>query len=469
MIDKTPQAYQPSFFQALVCLFGIVFVVFLGLFVLQTSLHRIILVAIGWVMLHALYLDQHVSRLIHNISSAIRHAAPILLFFILIGAVIAAFTISGAIPTLIYLGLGFISTQAFLPIGMILCSMMSLAIGSCWGTVGTMGVALMGVAAVLNIPLPLAAGMVVSGAYFGDKFSPISDTTVLSALSAETNLYQHIKGMTYSMIPAYFITLGIFFFIGHHHVFETGHMDYDLTTIQQLIRMNVQVNILSLLPIVVMLTLSIKKKPATLSMLASIFVALGVAIWVQHMSVFDACKTLFMGPSMKATGSPIIDAVLSHGGIQNMLWPMASALLILTMGGLLEHYHFMTTLFAQIIRGIRRPITLVFSTMATSIACNILMGEAYLSIILTSRIYKKSYEKLNLENCVLSKSIEEGATFSTPLIPWTTSGVFIGATLGVSPVDYLFWSIFNWVAPIVFLVFVAVNFFGIKMYVQLEE
>ncbi len=420
-------------------------------------------------MLHALYLDKNILRLIHNIASAIRHSAPILLFFILIGAVIAAFTVSGAIPTLIYLGLDFISIQAFLPIGMILCSMMSLAIGSCWGTVGTMGVALMGVAVILHVPLPLAAGMVVSGAYFGDKFSPISDTTVLSALATETNLYQHIKGMTYSMIPAYFITLGIFWRIGHYYTFENNHVLNELTAIQQLIHTHFQVNILSLLPIAVMLILSLKKKPATLSMFASIIVALLVAIAVQHMSVFEVCKSLFFGPSMQSTGSPILDAVLSHGGIHSMLWPMTLALLILTMGSLLEHYQLITTLFARIIRTITRPISLVFATMATSVMCNILMGEAYLSIILTSRIYKKSYEKLGLENCVLSKSIEEGATFSTPLIPWTTSGVFIGATLGVSPVDYLCWSLFNWVAPIVFLIFVAVNFFGVKMYIQLEE
>lgn len=417
-------------------------------------------------MLHALYLDKNIFRLIYQITSAIRHSAGILLFFILIGAVIAAFTVSGAIPTLIYLGLDLISIQAFLPLGMILCSMMSLAIGSCWGTIGTMGVALIGVASIMHIPLPLAAGMVVSGAYFGDKFSPISDTTMLSALSTGTNLYQHIKGMTYSMIPAYFITLGLFWYIGQNQASESNYVLGDLSDIQQLIQTHFQISALNLLPMVVMLALSIKRKPATFSMLASIMVALFVAVWVQNMSIIDACKSLFVGPSLKLTGSPILDAVLGHGGIQSMFGPMALALLILIMGSLLEHYQLITALFARLIRSIERPITLVFTTMATSILCNLLMGEAYLSIILSARIYKESYEELGLESCVLSKAIEEGATFSTPLIPWTTSGVFIGATLGVSPIDYLFWSIFNWVAPLVFLMFVAANFVGVNMYVQ---
>ena len=468
MMGLTPAEIEqrPSFNQAMLCLLGIVFLVFFGLFVIKTSLVHMILLCIIWTILHAYYFDQNIIRLKRSLFSAIRKSASVFLFFILIGALIAAFTISGAIPTLIYYGLDFISPLNFLPIGMVLCSLMSLAIGSCWGTIGTMGVALIGVASILQIPLPMAAGMIVSGAYFGDKFSPISDTTILSALTTETDLYKHILGMTYSIIPAYIISLIIFWFIGAHYGAEHALLLNQVVSIQQHIYVHFHIGFITLLPMGVMLILSLKKIPAAVSMLLSVFVALIVAIFVQKIHFTEALNALWIGPNMKTTGSSLMDAVFNHGGIHSMLWSLMLALLILTLGGLLEAYHFITTLFARMVQHLKTPIALVSATITTSVLCNILMGEAYLSIILSSRIFKKSYINMKLDSCVLSKAIEEGSTFSTPLIPWTTSGVFITSTLGVYPLDYLFWSIFNWVAPLMFLLLVSVNFVGIKLYQQ---
>ena len=457
---------QPSMIQSLLCITGILFFVFLGLLVFKTSLHRIILLSLFWVILHALYLDQDHTRLRESMISAIQKSASVFLFFILIGAVIAAFTMSGAIPTLIYYGLGFISPQNFLPIGMLLCSMMSLAIGSSWGTIGTIGVALIGVASILHIPAPMAAGMIVSGAYFGDKFSPISDTTVLSALATETDLYTHIKGMTYSIMPAYIISLAIFWFIGGYYVIDNFDYLKDITFVQHLIRDHFHIGFMTLLPMVLMFVLSIKKKPAELSMLSSVVFALCIAVFIQKIHPTNVLNNLFSGPHFKPTGSIMLDKALSRGGIQSMLWSMSLALLILSLGGLLDSYQFISTLCARMIYKLKHSFSLVLATLSVATTCNILMGEAYLSIILTSRLFKKAYQKMGLKSCVLSKAIEEGSTFSTPLIPWTTSGVFISATLGVHPYDYLFWSVFNWVAPIIFLGFVALNFLGIKMYLE---
>lgn len=460
---------QPSFIQSLLCISGIVLFVFFGLFVIKTSLHSIILLNISWVVLHAYYLDNDMNRLKQAMIIAVQKSASVFLFFILIGVVIASFTVSGAIPTLIYYGLDFISPQNFLPIGMLLCSMMSLAIGSCWGTIGTMGVALIGVASILHIPAPMAAGMIVSGAYFGDKFSPISDTTILSALTTDTDLYKHIKGMTYSIIPAYLISLVIFWFIGMHYLSDNRAYLASLSSVQQLISAHFHIGFVTLTPMAVMLVLSIKKKPAELSMLTSMVVALIIAMLVQKMNSADVFNSLYSGPQIKATGSSILDAALSRGGIQSMLWSMSLALLILALGGLLDTYQFITTLFTRFINRLKNSLSLVFATLSTSVVCNLLMGEAYLSIILTSRLFRKSFQKMGLDSCVLSKSIEEGSTFSTPLIPWTTSGAFIGTTLGVCPLDYMFWSVFNWVAPVVFLMFVWANFVGIKMYIQNKD
>ncbi|MDP1615171.1 MAG: Na+/H+ antiporter NhaC family protein, partial [Methylococcales bacterium] len=344
---------------------------------------------------------------------------------ILIGAVIAAFTLSGAIPTLIYYGLALISPNVFLPIGMLLCSMMSLAIGSTWGTIGTMGVALMGVGSILHIPLPIVAGMVVSGAYFGDKFSPISDTTILSAMTTETNLYKHIKGMTYSMIPAYVLSLAIFAGIGKYYTPVQSVSFTELATIRDLIQEHFYTGFITLLPLLVMFCMSVKKKPAELSMLTSLVVALGIAFFVQKVPIAEGLNALFSGASFKHTGSSVLDAALNRGGIQSMLWSMSLAILVLVLGGLLDSYRFIQVLFERWVTYLKTPLQLVFTTMIASVLFNLLMGEAYLSIILSSRIFKSSYKKMDLDSCLLSKAIEEGSTFSTPLIPWTTSGAFV--------------------------------------------
>ncbi len=270
--------------------------------------------------------------------------------------------------------------------------------------------------------------------------------------------------MTYSIIPAFIISVGIFWCIGNTYSFKSDHALQDISNIQQLIHTHFHVGPVSLLPMVVMLILSILKKPTVLSMLSSIMVALCIAIFVQKININDLFYSLLYKPSLQLTGSPILDSALSHGGIQSMLNSMTLAILILTMGRLLETYQFITTLFIPIIRRISSPVSLVFATMSTSVLCNLLMGEAYLSIILSSRIYKKLYKTMGLDSCVLSKSIEEGATFSTPLIPWTTSGTFISTTLGICPFDYLFWSVFNWIAPCVFLLLVSVKFAGLTIY-----
>lgn len=456
--------YKPSGYQSLLCVFGMIALMFWGLFVLKASLHSVIILCIFWVFGHAYYLDKDVVRLKQSMLSTLQKSSGVLLFFILIGAVIAGFIMSGAIPTLIYYGLQFLTPQNFLPIGMLLCSAMSLVIGSCWGTIGTMGVALLGIAGMLHIPAPIAAGMIVSGAYFGDKFSPVSDTTILTSLMTETNLYRHMKGLTYSLIPAYLLSLGVFWAIGIYSGFEHALVLADVMTLRHQISSHFTVHLLSLLPMFVMLWLSIKKKPAELSMLFSLFVAMLVAILVQKFHVTDVLNSLFCGPKLPTTGSPILDGVFQHGGIQSMLWSMSLTLLILILGGLLDSYQIITHFFVRLMPYLTRSFYLVLATVWVAIACNVLMGEAYLSIMLSSRIFKDTYAKMRWDTSVLSNAIEIGSTLSTPLIPWTSSGVFITATLGISPQAYLQWAVFNWIALGVFLCIAARNFVGIKMY-----
>lgn len=459
-----PTKYAPTTAHASLCI-GMIFVlVFSGLFIIHASLHGIILLCIVWAILNAFWISADVERLKKCIQSTVQDASFLFLIFILIGAVIAAFTISGAIPTLVYYGLTLISPHYFLPIGLILCALMSLAIGTSWGTIGTIGVALMGVANILQIPAPITAGMIISGAYFGDKLSLISDTTILSAHSAKTDLYQHIRGMTYSVIPAFFISCGLFWYIGTLFYAPNAELLQSLQLTKQILLMHYHVGIVPMIPIIVLFLLTVQKKPAQLAMLVAVILALVIALWIQPISLSQALNSLLYGPKTIITNSPTLNAAFHHGGIQSMLWSLSLSILILILGGILSGYHFLIVLFDSLIQKIQKAFTLVFATISTAVLCNMLMGEAYLSIILTSQLFEKAYQRVGLERCVLSNAIEKGSTFSTPLIPWTTSGAFICSTLGISPSEYLGWSLFNWLAPIVFLLIVRVDFLGISLF-----
>ncbi|MDF1758810.1 MAG: Na+/H+ antiporter NhaC family protein [Legionellaceae bacterium] len=450
--------------QSLACVSVLILIMFVGLFILKTCIHSIILISICWLLIVGYYIDPNISKMKIHIHDYLEKSAPMLLFFILIGTVIASFILSGAIPTLIYYGLEILQPAYFLPLGLLLCGITSLAIGSTWGTIGTMGIALMGVANILEIPLPIAAGMIVSGSHFGDKLSPISDTTVLSSLTAQTDLYKHIKGMAYTTIPAFVITMMIFWYIGQHY--NTNNDDYtlQLVNIQQQIKHHFNIGYLAMLPMLVMFGFSMLKKPAEISMLASVIVALLIAIFIQNFSLHEVLNALFEGPNIASQNSKFLSTLLNRGGIQSMLSSMALTILVITLGGLLESYQIVTVLFTKIIGYLKTTTSLVFATLFTSVLSNMLMGEAYISIIIVSRTFKKHFQKLGLDNCVLSKAVDQGATFSTPLIPWTTAGIFTSVTLNMSPTEYISWSLFNWISPLTFLIFTAINFANIKMY-----
>lgn len=455
---------KPTGLQAFICMFGIISLMGWGLFILKANLHSLIILCIVWVVAHAYCIDSDMLRLKQSMVSAIQKSSGMFLFFILIGAVIAGFILSGAIPTLIYYGLTFITPKNFLPIGMLLCSMMSLVIGSCWGTIGTMGVALLGIAVLLHVPLPIAAGMIISGAYFGDKFSPVSDTTVLSAWMAEANLYRHIKALTYSLIPAYLLSLGVFWGVGYYFSDVQTVQITEVGVLRQQLSQYFNIHWLNTAPMWVMLGFSIKKKPAELAMLGSLCIAIFIAIFGQGFSTLEVLNGLFCGPQLTALDSPILNAVFHRGGIQSMLSSMSLTVLILILGGILDSYHIIAHLFARILPSLTNPLRLLTATVLAAIICNLLMGEGYLSIILNARIFKDAYAKMRLEPCALSNALEIGSTLSTPLIPWTSSGVFIVATLGLSPEVYWRWSIFNGIALVVFLGLATTKWMNRKWY-----
>jgi len=437
---------ESSFLQSIICFGGIVLIVIIGLLWLNISLHTLLLISIVWTALHSVNLGFDFKSIKSAMIKGIEKGLGAIFIFFLIGVLIAAMIESGTISSLIFYGLDILQPSIFLPAGLVLCSLMSLATGTAWGTIGTLGVVLMGLGDALGIPLPLVAGMIVSGASFGDKMSPVSDTTNLAAMSADTDLFSHIKSMLYTTVPTYIICLFIYVMLGLNYANQIVPSE-ELENLKKYISFEFSTNLISLLPILVLLVLSIKRLPAEISMMGSIVTSVILAIFLQKSSLTDVLNSLFSGYNAN-TGMERLDVILSRGGIESMMWTMSLALLALSLGGLLNSAGFVRVLMEGLLLRIKRAASLVALTISTGVISHMSMGEAYLSIIFGGQIFKKSYKDHNLEKHMLSRTLEEGATLSTTLIPWTTSGAFVTGILAISPLDFAPWAFFNYINPL---------------------
>ena len=389
-------------------------------------------------------------------NQGISNALPAIYIFLLIGMLIAAFMQSGTIAALIYHGLNILSPTFFLSAGLLLCSLMSVATGTSWGTAGTLGVVLIGIGATMGIPLPIVAGMVVAGATFGDKLSPMSDTTNLAAMSANTNLYRHIGSMLYTTVPAYVLSLAIFTVIGLRYT-ANALPAQEIAQIQTALTAQYSLSLfITLLPLLLMLFLSVRKVAAELSMSASIICAIAIALIYQQQSFVEVLNTLWSNTPGQ-TGIASLDSLLGRGGISSMSWTLLLSLMALALGGILFTAGFLQALLQGIIARVQRTTSLIATTIGAGVVGNMGMGEAYISIILNCQLFRNAYEQKGLDNAVLSRTVEEGSTMSTGLIPWTTAGAFYASTLGVSVLDYAPYAFLNYLNPIISIAMAALG------------
>ncbi|MDP5131901.1 MAG: Na+/H+ antiporter NhaC [Paraglaciecola sp.] len=453
-MSELPRA--PSFLQSLICFSVIILMIAGGLFGLEISLHTLMFLCLLWVGINAFSLGYGYLSIRELMNNALTRALPAIYIFILIGMVIASFMHSGTIATLIYYGLSWLSPTLFLPIGLLLCALMSVATGTSWGTVGTLGVVLIGIGSTMNIPLPLVAGMIVCGATFGDKMSPISDTTNLAAMSAGTDLYRHIYAMLFTTIPSFLLTLLIFIGIGFNYS-EQGIELIEIAALQTALSHTYQLApLVTLLPLILLAVLSIRKVPAEVTMSCSILLAVSIAIFYQSESPITVLNALWQN-SPQSTGITNLDALLGRGGISSMSWTLLLALMAIALGGMLHGAGFLTALLAGIIKRVKRSASLVATTIMSGFLGNMAMGEAYISIILNCQLFKPKYEQQQLDSAVLSRSVEEGSTLTTGLIPWTTAGAFYTATLGVDVLDFAPYAFFNYLNAIVAVAMAALG------------
>ncbi len=443
---------EVNFFHSLIVFIGLFGLIALGMFVLDKQLHIVLFLAVIWVACNAWLLGFDYLSIREMMSAAISRALPAFYIFLLIGLVIAALMKSGTVATLIYYGLDWLSPQWFLPVGFILCALMSLLTGTSWGTVGTLGVVFIVMAEALGIPLYWAAGMIVSGATFGDKMSPISDTTNLAAMSCETDLYAHIRSMLMTTGPTFLLVLVVFTLVGHNFSVTVDSLN-QAQNIQRALSELFNLNpLVTLWPVLVLGILSYRKFAAEISMTSCVLVAVIIALLFQGQSIQEVTNALWSN-SQADTGIKNVDDLLGRGGLFAMAWTLLLAFIAVALGGILQGAGFVLALLDGLIKRIKSTGSVVASTIVTGLLTVAAMSEAYIAIILNSELYKKLYADRGIDAAVLSRSAEEGTTLMSPLIPWSTAGAFYAATLGVTVVEYAPYALLNLLNPLVAVLF----------------
>lgn len=422
------------------------------------SIHVGLMMGITFVVLISRTLGYRFNDLLEFMKISIGASTFGLWFFIAIGAVIGSWMASGTVPAIIYYGLGIIKPSVFLPAGLIICSITAFSTGTSWGTIGTMGIALVGIGQGLGVPLPVTAGMILSGAAFGDKMSPVSDTPNLTSMTAGANLHETLKAMFQTMAPAYFIALILFTITG----LKYGGGDGNLAIIEEtrsILAANFNLNPIVMLPLLVLLILNLKKFPSLPAMAIGVVTAMAIAILFQGSTLPEALEVLNSG-FVISTGSDYVDPILNRGGLQSMLWSFSVAFLALSLGGILDHVGYMEALIAKLILKAKTVGQFTMVVMLSSIITTAAFAETYLSFILNGQLYKKEFDKRGLNRAMLARIVSEGGLMMAPLMPWTTFGAFAMTTLGVSGLKVIPYAYLNLLSP---LLSVVMTYLGIAV------
>lgn len=441
---------QPGVGMSLGVFGAAVAVLLTGVVLLDYDIHIVLICALAVVCIASVPLGYSFMDLVDCMKKSLGQALSAMIIFLFIGVMIASLIFSGTVPTLIYYGLRYIVPDYFLPIGLLLCSLTSISIGTSWGTVGTMGLAMMGIGAGLGIPAPLTAGMVISGAFFGDKMSSISDSTNLAPAAAGSTLYVHIGAMWKTTFPSYLITLAAFTVLGLSYRggnYNTDTVNVFLTVIGGRFR----ISPLTLFPLVVLLGLNLKKYPAVPSMGIGAVLAVLVAVFYQGTPLREVVAGLNYGYT-QATGAALVDKLLLRGGIQSMMYTFSLSCIAIAFGGVMEHVGYLPRIVKLVIGKVRSDKMMVPVVIASTTVGTLTMGEVFLSIVVNGSLYKEAFKKRGLRPEMLSRLLEEGGTLTQVFIPWSTSGVFILSTLGVGVSQYWKFAILNYVNPILSIV-----------------
>ncbi|MCD9151612.1 Na+/H+ antiporter NhaC [Psychrobacter sanguinis] len=362
----------------------------------------------------------------------IKVGLPAIIILMGVGMLVGSWIIAGTVPTILYYGFEIFSPSSFLASVCVICALISIATGSSWGTVGTVGLALMGIGTGLGIPPELTGGAIVSGAFFGDKMSPLSDTTNLTPAASGIDIWEHIKGMLPTTLPAFIIALGLYIWIGLGYSSDSVDMS-SVELLQQTMAANYNISLITLLPALVVIAAAIMQFPAIPTVLIGVFVSSLIAFFLQGVGVHDIFVVLQDGYVSK-TGVEMVDQLLTKGGVMSMTWVVTLTIFALAFVGSLEHYGTLKAIMAKLNKVIKGRFGLVGSTYAIVLSVGTIIGDVYTTLVLPGRLLKDKYKQMGYKRTTLTRSIEDCGTLLSPLIPWNMGGSFVAATLGAATI-----------------------------------
>jgi NhaC family Na+:H+ antiporter len=407
-------------------------------------------------------------KMIEEVSENVKSTVGAILILLMVGALAGTWLVSGIIPSMIYYGLQILSPAIFLPATLIICSTISIATGSSWTTSATVGIALIGVGGALGFNLGMVAGAVISGAYFGDKLSPMSDTTNLAPAMAGTDLFTHIQYMALTTIPTYVLTLILFIVLGLS-VDVTGNVD--IATLLTDIKASFTISPWLFLVPVVVIGLIIRKTEPLIALLIGTLVAAAFAIVFQphiinkiagvdqmtFQSAYKGVMNAITGDVIVATDNKTLESLFTSGGMKKMLGTIWLILCAMVFGGIMDAIGALARISQALLKLAHTTFGLFAATVGSCLALNITASDQYLAIVVPGKMFAKAYEKKGLAPENLSRTLEDSGTVSSVLIPWNTCGAYHAGTLGVSTFDYLPYAFFNIISPFMTLLFAAFN------------
>lgn len=441
--------HMPSLSEAVIMVLVMVGLMSTSIIYYGTTPHIALLLAMLSLIVYGLIKKVKYTQLESGMVEGAKAGIAAVFLFFMIGILIASWMLAGTIPTLIYGGFELVTPKYFLAIIFVVTSVIGLSVGSSLTTVGTVGLAFIGISTTLDISLPMTAGAIVSGAFFGDKMSPLSDTTNMASSILKVDLFDHIKNMGWTTIPAFIISFVIFALLSPNITgLEFSQMDEFQKNLSETGLINWYA---AVIPIVVLLILSLKKVSAFLALTAGSFTAILISIFTNPQPIKNVLATLF-GGYVSETGNEQIDTLLTSGGMESMLFTIGIVLLALSLGGLLFSLGIVPKLLSSIENSLKTVKSVILSSALTAIGINVLIGEQYLSILLTGEAYAAQYKKVGLENINLARVSEDAGTVVNPLVPWSVCGVFIASVLDVSTLSYLPFAFFCLLSPILTIV-----------------
>ena len=394
----------------------------------------------------------------------IRLALPAVIIIMLVGLTIGAWIGGGIIATMIYYGLKIINPAFFLVTITIICLIVATVTGTSWGTMGTVGVAGMGIGMSMGIPAPMIAGAVISGSYFGDKMSPLSDTTNLAAGLTNTDLFDHIKNMFYTTIPGLIIALIVYAILGRQFTVTNTNLS-DIEKIITVLQQHFVISPWLLLVPAVVIVLVMRKVPAVPALVVGILLGFLTQVFVQGGSVSFAVQVLQTGYEIES-GNAMVDELFNRGGLDSMMYTVSMTIVAMTFGGVLEFSGMLKTIMNQLLKMIKSAGQLIATTVGAAFFTNATCSEQYISIVVPSRMFARVYREKGLHSKNLSRALEDGGTLTSVFIPWNTCGVFILGTLGVHAFEYAPYAVLNYAVPIISIIFA---FTGITIWKLTKE